>query len=496
MREIIILGKERLASWWNLRPVQFFWQGLPAVILLVGLAAASIYYTGWNSLVVHDRFDGARKSAMAQGNLPEARIALERLIRVSTLDPSLRPRLPEHLFNMAMCLKDMGSLRDADDLLDRVAPLGEDISLNYPKAQLYLAKTVWQEAKVRDEALLSQIERHLLRAAVDEPGMEEAFQLLGELYLHRREWAKAKRCFLKAVDKRGECLLLMALLSQQTGDQDATRQWSIRANAFFQTRLDSNNQENPVARIGLAKSHLLLGEYGSASAVYVTGFQRTGNADYKAAAAGVYSAWIMGLRQKSSNVPLETILEKIRTGLGYDPKSEYLLQELILISESTGDAAKQAAETIRQMLAEGGDTSLLHFCLGIQALRRTEQEQAKQHFDLAFAAAPNLPQIANNMAMMMSEGDGADLEKAFTIIDPVAQRFPGLAPVLDTRGQILTKMKRWKEGIVDLELALKGMPGAVPTHRALALCYENLNLLDLAAEHYKRANPAGSTPAP
>ena len=484
-----------LSAWWKDRPVRFFWQGIPALIPLLGTGVALLYFAGWNPLKVHDRYVAARQRAMSAGDLLTGRIASERLIRVASSNPFFAGRLPEHLYNMAICLNGLGAVRDAAQLLDKVAPSGGESAFNYPPAQLQMARFVWQSSPDRSSVTLEKVERHLLRAATDEPGMEEAHQLLGELYLAMGQYDKAKRSLLRSVEKRGESLLPLALLSVQTRDREAIRQWSNRAQAFYQQRLDANNVEDVGARFGLAQSFVLLSEYEKAVTTLATGFKRTENREYQKAIGGVYANWIAALNGAST----KEILEKVKAGLSVDPTNEPLINQLIRITADTGPEGMVAKTTLESMLADGGDNNgVLHFCLGMDALARSQPEQASKHLDLAFTKAPAMPQIANNMAMMLLQQEKPDLERALSIIEPVVRRYPDLPPVLDTRGQILTKLKRWKEAVTDLERAVVALPGNLEIHQALALCYDGLGLPDLAAEHRRRAikKPPGALEIP
>ena len=67
------------------------------------------------------------------------------------------------------------------------------------------------------------------------------------------------------------------------------------------------------------------------------------------------------------------------------------------------------------------------------------------------------------------------------------QRQPERPNFRDTRGQILAKMGRWKEALVDLEIALRAMVGNRGLHRALAEVYQHLDQPSLAAEHRRIA---------
>jgi predicted Zn-dependent protease len=83
--------------------------------------------------------------------------------------------------------------------------------------------------------------------------------------------------------------------------------------------------------------------------------------------------------------------------------------------------------------------------------------------------------------------DPPELEQAFTLIEPVVKLLPSDARVLDTRGNILVKLKRYQEGVNDLEKALRTQKDDPQTHAALAEAYDALNIPDLAERHRREA---------
>jgi tetratricopeptide (TPR) repeat protein len=135
---------------------------------------------------------------------------------------------------------------------------------------------------------------------------------------------------------------------------------------------------------------------------------------------------------------------------------------------------------------------MLHFALGVAAMERNKEEEANTYFDLAFQASPELPQIANNFAMVLAVGSKPDYPRALKIINQLLGRFPDLSAALDTRGRIHLKMMSYKEAVADLTKALPGLgPFAASAHEVLAEAYEALKLPELAAEHRNLAKAGG-----
>jgi tetratricopeptide (TPR) repeat protein len=486
--------KKKLKAWWKSRYFPWLLWGIPAMVSLLAVLAIYIYRTEWSTLTVHDRYATIKKTSMQVGDYATARIACERVLEISRIEPYFAPRYPEHLFDLAVCLLNLKRPEDAKHLISKVAPFDEAESfLSYPPAHLYVAKNKWATATERTPEMLAQVERHLLRAATDAPEMAEAHQLLGELYLGRQEWDAAKRHLLKAADQRGECLLLLALVSQGTNDPEGMRQWNGRAQQYFQQKMDSAPMEDGLFRMGLARTFLLAENYAKAAETFLIGYKKSGEPGYTNALGAVYAGWVQSRKQKGDATPGE-LLKLVSQGLGYDNQNETLLMELVRLSELSGETGMEAGNTIRSMVAAGGANGMLHFALGVAAMEKNKEAEASTYFDLAFQASPDLPQIANNFAMVLAVGSKPDYARALKVINQLLARFPNLPAARDTRGRIHLKMKSYKEAVADLTAALPGLGKfAASAHEALAEAYTALNLPELAKEHGALAKP-GTVP--
>lgn len=484
-------SSERWSDWWKSRYVPWLLWGIPALVCLLAVLAVYIYRTEWSNLTVHDRYASIKKTSMTRGDYQTARIACERVLEICRNDSYFAGRYPEHLFDLAICLLFLNRPDDARHLISKVAPFDDvETPLSYPQAHLYVAKSTWVTAKEKTPEVMAKVERHLLRAATDSPEMAEAHQILGELYLSRQDWDKAKRHLLKAAETRGECFLLLALVSQGTNDPEGMRQWNGRAQQFYQQKLDAAATEDPAMRMGLARTYLLAENFEKAAETFLTGYKRSGEPAYTKALGAVYAAWVESLKKKEGTTPGE-LLKLVSQGLTFDTQNETLMMELVRLSEISGEAGTEAANAVRTMAASGGGTGMLHFVLGAAALGKDKEEEANTYFELAFKALPDLPQIANNFAMVLTVGAKPDYPRALGIMNQLMSRYPNLAAALDTRGRIHLKMQNYQEAVADLMKALPGLGGqAANTHEALAEAYTGLNLPELAEEHRKLAKPA------
>jgi Flp pilus assembly protein TadD len=142
---------------------------------------------------------------------------------------------------------------------------------------------------------------------------------------------------------------------------------------------------------------------------------------------------------------------------------------------------------LRQELANGRSPALLHMVLGADAQDRDQKAEALLHFEQAHALAPERPDIANNLACSLMLAEPPDLSRALKLINEVLEKHSRNPHYRESRGQILARMQRWKEALVDMEYALPAMSRNRDLHRTLADIYTHLQVPRLAAEHRQLA---------
>jgi Flp pilus assembly protein TadD len=191
---------------------------------------------------------------------------------------------------------------------------------------------------------------------------------------------------------------------------------------------------------------------------------------------------------------METRMDIVEKGLQFAPQNENLLLQLVRLSRFPAAGAQKAREAMARILAEGKSAGVIHFALGVDAWERGKPELAREHYALAYEAAPQMPDVANNMAMILAIGPKPDLPQALAIIQSVLKRLPDNPNYRETRGQILVRMARWPEAVADLEFALPSLASRTRTHSALAEAYTNLGSKELADQHSRLAKEVGQPP--
>jgi tetratricopeptide (TPR) repeat protein len=146
-----------------------------------------------------------------------------------------------------------------------------------------------------------------------------------------------------------------------------------------------------------------------------------------------------------------------------------LWQLLIQLSHSPDETGLAAQKAVQQQLAQSSGTTLAwwRFWLATDARLHHQPEDLRAHLQKAYQIAPEIPQIANDLAMDLAFGQPVDLARALAVVQPVVEKFPDNPGFRDTRGRILLKLGRYAEAASDLEFASLKLSHASETEAAL-----------------------------
>lgn len=472
-------------AWLRTRPWRELWLGLPAGAAALAAGVLVVLY-GVNKASRGNQaqhYQALAINALSATNYDVARVAC---LRGMALGGTERVR-SEWLYYLSKAVGGKGGAKESADLLNAAAPLDH---LGSPIAQLAVARELLSATNLATETI-ALAERHLQIALLSDPQSSEANEMLGRLYINVGDWDKADRYLKQGLPAKSELALLLAVAAQGRGDSYNANNWANLAVETFTRNLKRDApRENPDDRIGWAQALMVLKDFPAALSVLEAGLKQSGNPVYRRPMADLCAA------SAGERAPdLRERLRLIDRGLECMPQHPGLLKLLIDTSHLAGPEGKAARSTLTHLLAQGEAPALLHLLLGNDAWQQGQLAEARIQMDLAFKAAPQMPYVANNMAMLLALNTPPDLPRALALIQSVLTNAPGNPEFRDTRGKILIKLGRYKEAITDLEFALPLLKPAASTHRALAQAYQPLGLSRLAQEHLRLAKAPGNNPA-
>jgi len=465
-----------IKRWWQTRDPRRLLLALPALIACLTWGAYAALVAKRHRADTESDYRDMANAAMASGNFETARLAFDRLSRIS------QEKRGEYLFNMALCIGRLGREEEATALLSYLAPLEAP---GFAPAHMFMARSLLRETNATPETVRT-VELHLRHGIEAGADPVEPHFLLGQIYMRQRRLDEARKEFLEVVPARNEAALPLAVVLRAQGDVMGASKWAGLAATYFGGRVADAKNDDPTLRLQWADALMMIQNYQRAYDELETGWKQFGNSAYPPAIGNVCANWVRALAAQSPD-DLARRLKLIQVGLQYAPQNEALLQEVISLTHLQGPEADAARATMNKLLAEGGSSAIIHFCLGADAWEHHQEDKARQHFTLAFEQAPHLPYIANNMAVLLTLSDKPDLKRALEILQPIVEKFPNDPNFRESRGQVLIKLGRYEEGIKDLEFALPHLKSAGATHRALAEAYRHLGMNDLALEHDRLA---------
>jgi Tfp pilus assembly protein PilF len=176
-------------------------------------------------------------------------------------------------------------------------------------------------------------------------------------------------------------------------------------------------------------------------------------------------------------------LDWIDLALQYNPKNLAAIHGIMALAEKRGTVADEARTKLKEALANGIAPATAHFILGNVAWERGEPDAAREQMEIAYRLNPRMPDVGNNLAWYLADAQSPDLSRALNIINGVLEVDPSHAGYRETRGQILVKLGRWRDALVDLETALPTMRDDRNLHSTLATVYRNLGDTEMASQH-------------
>ena len=496
----------KFKRWLGRRPWSRFKFCLPA--LLAGLVLVVVLAMVW---LIRARPAGLRyhynrlaRMSLAAGDFEVARVASLRGLSGETKE---RDR-PEWLFYLAVAMNGLGHEQEAADLLTAAAPLDHP---GYAQAHLLAAQTFLNTTNLTSE-ILRKAEQHLRSALALDPQSVDANELLGRLYINTHQLAKARACLFKVYAAKPETALLLAISYDLERDDTEAVKWADRAMVALRNQLiHSAPNTSPANRLGLIQALLIKGKYEGLNdpleRAMLTGtnaapqdsppvwldlvrdlkhsekyapaletLERATRASpsplYPAAIADICATW-------AGNIPSSQNAERLRLiQQGLDNASQNLKLRWLLIQaaqvpdKSGGEAKALLNESVAS--ATGQSAAWWYFLLWTDERMKGDLPVARRHLKKAYELAPEIPQIANDLAMDQSGGSREDLERGLALIQPVIDKYPDHPGFRDTRGRILARLGRNAEAAADLQFAANRQANATETRQILARVYEAL----------------------
>lgn len=186
--------------------------------------------------------------------------------------------------------------------------------------------------------------------------------------------------------------------------------------------------------------------------------------------------------------PADGDVELLRKGLRVDPWNTPLLSRLLTAARRNDPPGEAARAMLKEMIVVNDVPATAYSLLGTDAYERGDLETARRYLEQAGRLDPKSAVTLNNLAWTLLTGDTPNPRAALPLAEAAVLLAPTDVHYRDTRFRILVELKQWQQALTDLEFCASTMNGKPEFHRAAAEVYENLKLVDLAAEHRRLAH--------
>lgn len=462
-----------LYSWSNVR-WRTVWFALPfAVAVCGGIFLAVTCRASSRPSELTREYLIAAGDAMSRKDFRAAELYYERLTQI----PGGRENAA--LYSLALAAKALGKNDRVNAVLAELAPLDRP---GYGRAHL------WQAQRLADKGPLTKVElqqvnTHLQYAVKLEPNNAEARALLGAYYMNTNQFALAEQHLTVAVRERPSLCLPLAKAHAFQGHVEQARTYGKSAREYYRQQV-AGDPRSVELRLGWADATMFLTEFREAVAILKGGLNLSDENAFHQALTRVYITWSDSIKGDTIDARRER-LTLLAAGLDHNPNDATLFDRIMAILRENDAVAGSARQFLLASIAQGESAKICHLLLGTDEGERGNYDLAIKHLERAHALDSSMPIVANNLAWYLLQAEDIDLKRAYELVSALAERWPLMGAIHDTRGQILAKMGRWPEALAELEKGLPQMRGQASTHIALVEVYDQLGMKELADEHRK-----------
>lgn len=447
-----------------------------AVLSILGFVVTQVFVSADE---ITNRYNRGLQTAVEANNPQLAKIYFDRLEATTELTPDTR-------FMWAKALASMGAMKEARVIVNNLAP---DDKAGYGLAHQAKATSLSSElGQSRDPNILPLMKWHLNHSPSDSPATQQAW---AAYHVATENPDLAVESLRKVADLNPSYYLAIASIYDRDMKKDQARLARGKAEIAFKSLLSEDRLRHPL-RITLTNVLYQLEKYDEARELLKQGIRIQPDESLKRALSDFYLRRYRQLRtsDQPSDQQLEWLMEAIETTPNYQPIYTCLTQ-MVVSGTQSADSAKKIRSKFQEMLSEGKSQPFAHLALGDIHWSEGSKDKAKFHWEKAYELDSSLIVVVNNMAWILAHGPEPDLEKALEMSSLAILQRPGIGQFQDTHGRVLFKLKRYREAIKHLELALPLIRKDPEIHDLLATAYSEIGMDEIAAMHRSQAAAVG-----
>ncbi len=396
----------------------------------------------------------------------------------------------DYKFHLATIVLQMGDLEHCKAIMYKLAP---DNANGYAPAHIWRGQMLIEEFALRSPIATTDIERHFTRAyessknEADSQAMYAAAFSLANFFVVQRKYKDALPYLEKVEEKYPEMRLTLGNVYQNLGRPNDAQKLYQSAEKHYRNKTEQKVDDKD-SRLRWGMALMAQEKYSETIEAMHKGVVMTQDMDFLQIVAEAYRLWELKLSQDPAS-RLDTRLDLIQKGIQAWPKNRSLLARLHAISTTNTPEGEKAKQEIEKMIADGKgpQAPILYYFLGSYAYNQGRLDEARRYWEMCYNLDQTFALAANNLAwMLIHDEKSPDVDRGLEMIDKIIVKYQNFPSFHGTRGEGLTKKKKYKEALPDLQKALAAQSDDLTLHESIAECYEALGDRGLAEIHRKK----------
>lgn len=471
-------------AWATTFPRRKLLPALPALSLLLltisGLIVFGISDTDWRYSSVVSQLEAAHTAE----DYPTAELLLRRLLAARGNDPNL-------LYSLAVVRDRRGASDEARELMITLSKSSQGSLAARWLIANHFSQLKWAELDANEKIELGRLLAMILDKEREDPNPN--ILRLYALCLLETQQPEAAIPVLEALAKTEPVHgLRAAVLANQLGQRSKAEQLAKRS-LYEVGKLLKQNPGNTSYALAVADSQILLERPADAVQTLKRAIDLASTEEEKLIlkrAMGNASLLAILAVEKEGRYQDDglQILKLLQAALQVNPNHRGLNTLMLEKVLASSNSESEEIASVRNALVAAAPPGIAHFIKGTVDLNNDRIEEGIAHLKLASERVPNSGAVLNNLAFALANHENSDLEEALRLSTSAIENVSNPVPSFyETRGQILLKLHRYEEAILDFEKALDQASLAIRAHTALAVCYDAIGKLDLAKQHREQA---------
>lgn len=289
----------------------------------------------------------------------------------------------------------------------------------------------------------------------------------------------------KAVAESPVLYLRIAAISKRNGFEAETDRALAFANRKFSRLVDYNPLDFD-SRVLLSTTLLQQERYAHAESTLIGGLKLQQAPGLKHAASSFYISQF----DRISELDVERRLLVLDQAQKIDSDRSLTYQRLVRLTSGQSSLELDILKSKMVSLVTGNNARAIDHCVLAHVLNlKGSQEQALWHLNQAWLLDAEFGEMANHLAeKFASDGTNPDLEWAYKLAKKSVEHSPTEPGYRETLGSILSKQKKHKEAVAELETALAGGGNLRRLHTKLAIAYDEMENDRQALVHARAAS--------